>query len=73
MIKTVLVYLYRLNRFNFLTVQGIFAKRLPHRFISFNTQDFALAPLEKMSIKRKVSVLTCKLPTNTCTPMKGMA
>ena len=41
----------RLNRLNFLTVQGVYAQRLPRQFIFFsNTQDFAFTPLEKMSI-----------------------
>ena len=48
----------RLNRFNFVTVQGIYAERLPRRFFFFShTQDFAFASLEKMSTKTRVSVV----------------
>ena len=36
----------------------MYAERLPRRFIYFfsNTEDFAFAPVEKMSTKMKVSV-----------------
>ena len=46
----------RLNRFNLLKMQRIYAERLPCRFIFPNTQDFAFAPLEKISSEKKVSV-----------------
>ena len=38
-------------------MQRIYAESLPRRLSFFpNTQDFAFAPLEKMSTKKKVSV-----------------
>ena len=47
---------FPLNRFNFLSVQGINPELLPRLFIYFfNTPQFAFAPLEEMSTKKKVS------------------
>ena len=43
----------RLNRFNFLTVQGIYAGRLPRWFLFLQTHKIlhSIAPLEKMQLK----------------------
>ena len=63
----------RLNRFNFLTVQGIYAESLPHRFF-FNTQDFAFAPLEKMSTKKSkdsVSLAGFRQVSSSMPPVSG--
>ena len=52
----VVIFAIRLNRFNFLTVQGIYAERLLCRLFFPDTQDFTFAPLKEMSSKKKVSV-----------------
>ena len=64
----------RLNRLNFLTVQGVYAQRLLRQFIFFfKYTRFCIHSVRKNVNYIEGFILTCKLSTSTYTPMESMA